>query len=195
MIDSPAPDDGPVGLSAAALVGLLADEDRRSVVSALQLGAVDLAGVRDATGLDARRTVTAVGRLVDGGLVEETADGTLLLLGAAFGLAARASAPEAPVADEHGHEPAARARVLRTYVRDRRLVSIPSSHAKRLVVLDLVVQDFEPGEHYTERRVNAVLVRWHDDVRALRRWLVDVGYLARDHGEYWRCGGPVPDDG
>ena len=50
---------------------------------------------------------------------------------------------------------------------DGRLVSIPSSHAKRLVVLDLVVQDFEPGEHYTERQVNAVLARWHDDVPAL----------------------------
>ncbi len=81
--------------------------------------------------------------------------------------------------------------MLRAHVRDGRLVSIPSSHAKRLVVLDLVVQDFEPGEHYTERQVNAVLARWHDDVPALRRWLVDVGYLDRDHGDYWRCGGPV----
>jgi hypothetical protein len=177
-------------LSAGALAGLLADEDRRSVVAALQLGATDAREVRAATGLDARRAMTAIGRLVAGGLVDEAADGTLTVLAAAFGLAARAAAPD-DASSEHAEEPHERAKVLRAHVRDGRLVSIPSSHAKRLVVLDLVVQDFEPGRHYTERQVNAVLARWHDDVPALRRWLVDVGYLDRDHGDYWRCGGPV----
>jgi hypothetical protein len=177
-------------VSAAALAGLLADDDRRSVVAALQLGATDAGEVRAATGLDARRAMTAIGRLVAGGLVDEAADGTLTILAAAFGLAARAEAPD-DASSEHADEPHERAKVLRAHVRDGRLVSIPSSHAKRLVVLGLVVQDFEPGEHYTERQVNAVLAGWHDDVPALRRWLVDVGYLDRDHGDYWRCGGPV----
>jgi len=177
-------------LSAGELVGLLADSDRRAVVAALALGADRLPAVRAATGLDARSAVTALGRLVAAGLVEGGADGTLVLLGAAFEVAARAAAPER-VVEEHPEQPAERARVLRAHVRDGRLLSMPSTHNKRMVVLDLIVQDFEPGAHYSERQVNALLARWHSDTAALRRWLVDVGYLDRDRGDYWRCGGPV----
>jgi hypothetical protein len=182
----------PAPLSADRLVRLLADGDRRAVVAALVLGADSLASVRAMTGLDARAAATAVARLRDGGLVEQGADQTLVVLEAAFSLAARASAP--PVDDEHPDDRSERARVLRAHVRDGRLLSIPAAHAKRVVVLDLVVQDFQPGEHYTERKVNAILARWHPDTAALRRYLVDVGYLDRDHGDYWRCGGPVFDD-
>ena len=60
------------------------------------------------------------------------------------------------------------------------------------VVLDWVVQDFEPGQRYRETRVNLILARRHDDVAALRRYLVDEDLLAREHGEYWRIGGTVP---
>lgn len=177
-------------LSAADLAGLLADGDRRAVVASLVLGADRLTAVRSMTGLDARAAVTALGRLVASGLVEEAVDGSLVLLGAAFEVAARAAAPSRFV-DEHGDEPADRARILRAHVRDGRLMSIPATHNKRTVVLDLIVQDFEPGAHYSERQVNAILARWHPDTPALRRYLVDVGYLDRDHGDYWRCGGPV----
>jgi hypothetical protein len=33
----------------------------------------------------------------------------------------------------------------------------------------------------------------HADTAALRRYLVDDGFLSRDHGEYWRTGGRVDD--
>lgn len=142
------------------------------------------------SGLDLRPTVTAIGRLVDGGLVEQTVDGTLRLVESAFSDAARAAAPPRGQ-DEHADQPPDIARVLRAHVRDGRLVSIPSSHAKRLIVLDVIVQDFDVDTHYTEREVNAILLRWYPDTATLRRWLVDVGYLDRDHGDYWRCGGPI----
>ena len=75
--------------------------------------------------------------------------------------------------------------------RGGRLVSIPTQHSKRLVVLDRLAQDFEPGHHYTEREVNGILRGWHDDTAALRRHLVDDGFMERDHGEYWHAGGTV----
>ena len=180
-------------LSAGDLVGLLAEEHRRSVVAALVLGATSAPEVRAATGLDARRTRTALDRLERAGLVLRADDGTLTLLGAAFGLAARAAAGAAEAAsaaaDEHAGEPEDRARVLRAFVKDRRLVKLPTTHSKRLVVLDLIVQDFDLGVRYTEKQVNAMLVRWHPDTASLRRWLVDVGFLDRNAGLYWRCGG------
>ena len=85
--------------------------------------------------------------------------------------------------------------MLRVFVRDGRLTSIPSVHSKRLVILDWLSQRFEPGRHYSEQMVNLIIDRIHPDTAALRRYLVDEGFLSRDHGEYWRSGGTVePND-
>ena len=87
-----------------------------------------------------------------------------------------------------------REQVLRTFFDDEgRLTSIPAKHGKRLVVLDRLAQLFEPGERYPETEVNRRLRGAHDDVAALRRYLVDEGFLSRDGGIYWRTGGSVED--
>ena len=171
------------------LVGLLADDARRRVFAALVLGALDADEVRAGSGLDARAAGKALQRLQDAGLVLRGDDGTLHLLSEAFALAARAEAERDLVADEHAGETAERARVLRAFVRDGRLISIPAVHGKRLVVLDWLVQRFEPGRRFSEPTVNRALSEVHPDVAALRRYLVDDGFLERDGGEYWRSGG------
>ena len=56
-------------------------------------------------------------------------------------------------------------------------------------MLDVLAQEFEPGERYPEKEVNRRLRAWHPDFAALRRYLVDEGFMERDHGEYWRTGG------
>lgn len=82
--------------------------------------------------------------------------------------------------------------VLRAFVgADGRLSSIPTKLSKRLVVLDLVAQDFEIGHQYPEAEVNTKLRRWHDDHAALRRYLVENEFLERRDGLYWRAGGTV----
>lgn len=80
--------------------------------------------------------------------------------------------------------------VLRAFLtEDGSLRSIPTKLRKRLVVLDHLAQQFEPGVHYDEVEVNARLRRFHPDVAALRRYLVEQGFLDRQAGEYWRSGG------
>jgi hypothetical protein len=188
--DDAAGETTPLLLDAAALAGLLADPHRRAVAAALVLGASTFEDVTLATGLDGRAVGTAVIRLVDAGLVERADDGALALLAEAFALAARAAAPTgAP--DEVGDFDPDSAKVLRAFVRDGRLSSIPTSRPKRLVVLDMLAQEFEPGEHYSEAMVNLMLGRWHADTAALRRYLVDEGFLDRESGQYWRTGGSV----
>jgi DNA-binding transcriptional ArsR family regulator len=171
------------------LVGLLADDDRRRVFAALVLGAVDADAIRRATGLDARAVGRALQRLTDAGLVLRADDGSSILLGEAFAQAARAEAERVPRPEEHDDEPEDVARVLRAFVRDGRLVSIPAVHTKRLVVLDWLSQRFEPGRRYSEHMVNLVLAQVHPDTAALRRYLVDDGFMERDGGQYWRAGG------
>ena len=84
--------------------------------------------------------------------------------------------------------------VLARFVSGRRLVEIPAQRGKRQVVLQRLALDFEPGRHYTEREVNAMLTVWHPDYATLRRYLVDEGFLDRAAGEYWRAGGRVDTD-
>jgi hypothetical protein len=187
--------DGGPPLDAGELVGLLADDDRRKVVAALVLGASNLAEIAAATRLDLRRVVKALNRLTTAGLVLEERE-EYLLLEAAFAFAARvvAAARPRPELDEHGDAPPDEARVLRAFVRDGRLTSIPSSWGKRRVVLEWLAQRFEPGLRYSEAEVNLSLMQVHPDNAALRRYLVDDGFLSRDHGEYWRSGGRVAPD-
>jgi hypothetical protein len=177
-------------LDAGALVGLLADDDRRRVVAALTLGATGLEDVARATGLSADRASRALARLVDGGLVMAEDDGRLVVDGDAFRRAAREARARPPRA-EHADEPAERRRVLDAFVRDGRITSIPAAHSKRQVLLDWLAQDFEPGRRYTEAQVNAILERRHPDTASLRRYLVDEDLLDRAEGEYWRIGGTV----
>jgi hypothetical protein len=191
--DTPSPDPGPP-LTAGELVGLLADDDRRKVVAALVLGASTTLQIVDVSGLEGRRVVRALSRLVAGGLVIEGPDDEHVLLEAAFQLAARAVAAERPARDEHGDAPAEEAKVLRAFVRDGRLTSIPSAWGKRRVVLEWLAQRFEPGRRYSEAMVNLSLGQVHPDTAALRRYLVDDGFMSRDHGEYWRTGGRVDPD-
>lgn len=179
-------------MPAAEIVGLLADGDRLRAVAALVLGASATEEVVAASGLDLRAAVTALGRLADHGLVDRDEHGWRLAE-EALRASARASAVAGagPSGDEHDGVPAEEARVLRAFVKDRRLTSIPAQRSKRLLILDLLAQDFEPGRRYSEAMVNLMLGQWHADTASLRRHLVDEELLARDRGRYWRIGGTV----
>jgi len=67
-----------------------------------------------------------------------------------------------------------------------RLAQIPAARSNPLVVLDQIARVFEPGVRYPEREVSALLRAFHPDYAALRRYLVDEGFLSRDDGTYWR---------
>ena len=183
-------DGEPPPLDAGRLAGLLADDDRRRVFAALVLGAEDPAAISVAAGLDAARAGKALSRLVDAGLVVRRADGRLEVEVEVISTAARAGRKAASPGGERPVDEASA--VLSRFVRDGRLVSIPASHGKRLVVLNHLVQEFEPGRRYSESMVNLILGRWHADTAALRRYMVDDGFLDRAEGEYWRSGGTVP---
>jgi hypothetical protein len=79
--------------------------------------------------------------------------------------------------------------IVRRFMHQGKLVSIPARQAKRRRVLDWLSQEFEPGRVYPETAVNATLLRYYPDFAALRRYLVDEGFMERRHGFYWRAGG------
>ena len=179
-------------LDPLTLVGLLADPDRRAVFSALVLGARTTDEIANATHLPVERAGRALGRLSSAGLVINR-EGRPHLLAEAFAEAARTTHAQTPVAVDptaDGRTPE-QARVFAAFVRDGRINQIPVAHAKRLVLLDWLAQEFEPGKRYSEQMVNLILGQHHPDTAAWRRYLVDEGFLDRAAGQYWRSGGTV----
>jgi hypothetical protein len=83
-------------------------------------------------------------------------------------------------------EDAYRNKVLRTFLRHGRLTRIPTQLKKRLIILEEIVQEFEPEREYPEREVNQMLLEFHDDVATLRRELVTHGFMEREQGIYRR---------
>lgn len=173
-----------------ALVGLLAEESRLKVLAAIVLGARSEPEVVAATGLAARTVRKALDRLSRGGVVEATADGRLRVAIERFKEAARRVAEERPQArPEELGATADQAQVLRNYLVDGRLTHVPATRSKRLVVLDFLAGQFEPGRIYPEQQVNFLLGRFNVDYAALRRYLVEEELLERREGFYWRTGG------
>ncbi|MEO5963939.1 MAG: DUF2087 domain-containing protein [Candidatus Limnocylindrales bacterium] len=80
-------------------------------------------------------------------------------------------------------------KVLRAFLVDGRLVSIPARGRKRDVILRFLLERvFTEDRDYPEKEVNQRLALFHPDVAALRRYLVDERYLTRAAGQYRRAG-------
>ena len=179
-------------VTADKLIGLMAEPARRRVIAALILASGDFDDLAERTGLGKRDLVDALERLRAAELVEEGSDGTIVLLEELFKVAARSGAKRQDVTDGDGPVDDT-ARVLAASIVDGRLVHLPRKRTKRLIVLDRLAQEFEPGVHYSEREVNRTLRAFDDDVATLRRYLVDERFLDRADGVYWRSGGTVDD--
>ena len=85
------------------------------------------------------------------------------------------------------------ARVLRSFLVDGRLGTIPAQHRKRQVVLRFLLERvFTEDREYPEKEVNQRLALFNPDVAALRRYLVDDGFVTREAGQYRRAAASRP---
>lgn len=170
----------------------LLDPDRLAVVGTVAAGRRTLAELAAATGQRERDVLATLAPLVQAGIVERTGDGYALVRESLRELARDLPQPAPPARQILHGMTADEQALLARFFRGDRLVEIPSQRSKRRVVLERIALDFEPGVHYPEAEVNRLLSRYHHDYAALRRHLVDEGFLDRAAGEYWRMGGRVP---
>ncbi len=79
-------------------------------------------------------------------------------------------------------------KVLRDYLEDGRLKSIPAQHKKRVVILRYILQEFEPGRRYAESEVNEIISRFYEDYATIRREFIERRMMDREGGggDYWR---------
>lgn len=171
----------------ADFLRLALDPVRLAVLGHAAHGSVDVDQVADSLETDPRTVREAIGRLRAANLLD---DDYRLDTDALRSLAA--ALPHQPPADPAitaGAWSGAETEILTRFFAGARLVSIPSQHSKRKVVLERLAQEFEPGVRYEEAEVNFRLQLFHADYAALRRYLVDDGFLTRADGVYWRTGG------
>ncbi len=69
---------------------------------------------------------------------------------------------------------------------DGRLKTIPAQRKKRSAVLRHLAESFKSDTRYSEKRVNKILSRFHEDTATLRREMVGEKLLTRQDGVYWR---------
>jgi hypothetical protein len=171
-------------------LAVLADNDRIRIVAALVLGAATTDDVVASSGVARRKALEALTRLEAVGLVSrEKPAGWRFDVERLKEIARETRPRDEP--DDVGDVDARSGAVLRTFLRGGRLTQIPTQHSKRLVVLDHICRVFDIGVRYPEKEVNALLRAFHDDHAALRRYLVEEGFLARENNVYWRTGGGV----
>ncbi|HEX4813549.1 MAG TPA: DUF2087 domain-containing protein [Nonomuraea sp.] len=157
------------------VLGLLYQQDTLRTFASLVLGG------------SAGHSPEALRKLAGGGLAACDENGTWRATPERFRELLRARAE--PVAERSPDE-----RVLRTFLVNGRLTTLAMRRDKRLVLLRYIATVFEPGVRYPEKDVNVALRAFHDDYAALRRYLVDEGFLSREDNVYWRSGGPVDVD-
>lgn len=67
-----------------------------------------------------------------------------------------------------------------------RLISIPVGTKKKIAVLGNIARVLEPSRVYSEKELNEVLSKFHDDTAALRRHMIEFNILVRDNRSmYW----------
>lgn len=66
-----------------------------------------------------------------------------------------------------------------------KLKALPAQEKKFQAILRYAAQLFEKKKRYTEKEVNRILSRLHDDTASLRRGFIEYKMMGRDKGVYW----------
>lgn len=182
-------------MESSRLTTLLLDLDRLAVAGALVVRPMTTDELAAATERDRRTVLASIGDLRAAGVVRASGDGTYVLDRRAIRLAAQDAADLSIPMDPSigfGMTDDEQA-VLGRFFSGRVLNELPTQRAKRIVVLQRLALEFDLGTRYTEFEVNEILGQFNPDWSALRRGLVDEGFLDREPAAggnlYWRSGG------
>jgi DNA-binding transcriptional ArsR family regulator len=172
----------------------LAEPNRLKIVGVLARRPHTVGEIAAAVGVSISTASHHLAKLADTGLVLARAEGYYNLYALqteVLTTLARTLLADARPAPRPGAEGlvAFERKVLETFTTpDGRITAFPVQEKKFLVLLRHVLQAFDRGVRYPEKRVNQILKQYNDDTARLRRALVEHKYMAREGGggKYWR---------
>lgn len=177
----------------------LSDASRLRIVGLLAARSYSVEELAAALGLSPGTVVHHLKRLSEAGLAESRANRpyveySLCLerlheIGRQLGSLESAAEDGANLPGPDGEPmPAFDAKVLRAFIVNDRLATIPATEKKRLVILRYLRDRCFPDDRaYPEKEVNQRLALFHPDAAALRRYLVDTKLMTRAGGDYRRA--------
>jgi hypothetical protein len=180
----------PLDRDTIAALKALTDATRLRIAGRLAAGPATTEELVGELGLSMPVVVRQLGLLRRAGLLGPTAPWSLRLdtlqaMGRSLGELERTAESAIEPPEGMSRE---QAKVLRSYLDDGRLTTIPASLRKRLVILAwLRDQVFTEEREYPEKEVNQRLALFHPDVAALRRYMVDERLVTREQGMYRRA--------
>ncbi|MEP7358221.1 MAG: metalloregulator ArsR/SmtB family transcription factor [Anaerolineales bacterium] len=185
----------------------MADENRLKIIGLLARESYSGEVLAEILGVKPATVSHHLAKLAEAGLVSARMEGHAKLyslrLDALHAMAGRLLAPgtlPAAAAPDPSARPgqaldAFDGKVLADFTRpDGTLKQIPVQQKKLQAVLRHLVKEFEPGQRYPEKQVNARLGRYHADTASLRRALIEYRLMQRAGGVYWRMEKKVEDE-
>lgn len=76
--------------------------------------------------------------------------------------------------------------VISNFFKYGKLTQLPTQRKKREIVLSEILKLFEPDREYTEKEVNEIILRYHEDYCTIRREMIAFGMMTRHHETYRR---------
>jgi len=83
-------------------------------------------------------------------------------------------------------------KIVNRFLKDGRFETLPAQRKKRKYILDHILNEFESNRVYSEKEVNEIIIRLHDDYCRIRCEFVDERMMFRKDGSYRRNAGYTP---
>ena len=83
-------------------------------------------------------------------------------------------------------------KVLDNFLDGERIRRLPARWKKRMVILQWLVEKFDPDRRYPQAELNRILAQHHPDVATVRREFIVYGLMDRKDSVYWRVDGAEP---
>lgn len=78
-----------------------------------------------------------------------------------------------------------RQKVLKAFMKNKRLIKLPVQHKKKMIILDEFVKKFKTGKKYSENEIDGIINETYDDHCTIRRLLIEEGIMQRENQIYW----------
>ncbi|MCA9867178.1 MAG: metalloregulator ArsR/SmtB family transcription factor [Anaerolineae bacterium] len=169
---------------------VFSNESRLKIIGHLANGERSVGELADLLGVKEPTVSHHLSQLKDIGLVDARAEGTMRI----YRLNGReletmskdVFAPGNLAALVEPSELTDEERILRTWVKDGRIVDIPAQEKKKQILIRWLAGQIDPERRWTEKEFSEWLKQFNEDYAFLRRYLVDSHYMAREDGIYWR---------
>ena len=97
-----------------------------------------------------------------------------------------ASSETEQIDEQQKREESYRQKVINSFFKYGNLQSIPVQRTNKLICYEVIAENFIPGKVYSEKQLDEIISRIHEDYCTIRRDMIGEGILQRNGNKYVR---------